>query len=182
MKKTIFAFDQDGVIVDFENHFSKLWKRAHPTKLHVPIEERRNFYITDDYPQELHSYMEAIQSQQYFFRDMPPIPGAIEALHELTEMGHEVRICTSPLTHNNFCASEKIEWVRENLGSEWVRRIDITKDKTLFRADILVDDRPEIKGLLKPIWEHVIFDQPYNHTVTNKRRMNWSNWREVLLN
>jgi len=54
------------------------------------------------------------------------------------------------------------------------------KDKTLIIGDILIDDKPEIKGISTPNWEHIIFDQPYNKNITNKKRINWDNFKEVL--
>ena len=36
----------------------------------------------------------------------------------------------------------------------------------------LVDDCPEVAGVLVPTWEHIIFDAPYNATAAG-RRLNW---------
>jgi 5'-nucleotidase len=61
-----------------------------------------------------------------------------------------------------------------------VARIIVSKDKALVHGDVLVDDKPEIKGALTPAWHHVIFDQPYNRQIGGIR-MTWENWRNVLL-
>ncbi|MDO8264840.1 MAG: 5'-3'-deoxyribonucleotidase, partial [Candidatus Parcubacteria bacterium] len=60
------------------------------------------------------------------------------------------------------------------------KRIILSRDKTLIRGNFLIDDRPEIKGSSIPEWEHIIFDCSYNRNVTNKKRLTWENWREVL--
>ena len=48
------------------------------------------------------------------------------------------------------------------MGEDWIKRIILTKDKTIINADMLVDDRPQIQGATIPSWEHIIYDQPYN--------------------
>jgi 5'-nucleotidase len=93
--------------------------------------------------------------------------------------GHDVRICTSPLSGARFCAAEKIQWVHDRLGPEWERRVIITKDKTLVRGDVLIDDKPEVTGALVPTWEHLVFEAPYNIGAAGWR-INWGNWSEVL--
>jgi 5'-nucleotidase len=55
----------------------------------------------------------------------------------------------------------------------------LTRDKTLVRGDILVDDKPTIAGLATPLWRHILFDQPYNRHFPTLR-LNWFTWREIL--
>jgi 5'-nucleotidase len=71
--------------------------------------------------------------------------------------------------------------VGEHLGPEWVPRTYIGLDKTRIQADFLVDDRPDITGVYRPTWEHVVFDRPYNRHITTHRRLTWLNWKRVLL-
>ncbi len=40
----------------------------------------------------------------------------------------------------------QFEWVQQHLGRGWVNRLVITKDKTIVTGDLLIDDRPKIKG------------------------------------
>ena len=95
-------------------------------------------------------------------------------------MGHQVFLCTSPLSEYQNCVLEKYEWVDEHLGPEWVDQIVLTRDKTIVYGDVLIDDRPQIDGAATPTWEHILYDQPYNRTETSKRRLTWANWRSVL--
>jgi 5'-nucleotidase len=44
--------------------------------------------------------------------------------------GHEVFLCTSPLTGSRWCVPEKLAWVGQHLGPRWLRRTIITADKT----------------------------------------------------
>ena len=97
----------------------------------------------------------------------------------MLDAGHDVRICTAPLSRFTHCVPEKFQWVEDHLGPEWVARIVLTKDKTLVRGDVLIDDKPEVTGRLVPTWEHLVFEAPYN-TASRGRRVNWGNWREFL--
>ncbi|MBM3256507.1 MAG: hypothetical protein FJZ04_03520 [Candidatus Moranbacteria bacterium] len=59
------------------------------------------------------------------------------------------------------------------------RNIVFAKDKTWVSGDILIDDKPKIEGQEEPLWEHVIFDRPYNRHVKG-RRINWQNYTKIL--
>lgn len=89
-------------------------------------------------------------------------------------------ICTAPLSQYENCVLEKYRWVEKHLGRDFVSKIILTRDKTLIRGDILIDDRPEITGIIEPAWEHIVFNLPYNKNVSGKRRIAWENWRSVL--
>ncbi|MBK9924682.1 MAG: 5'-3'-deoxyribonucleotidase [Anaerolineales bacterium] len=172
--------DMDGVISDFDGEFLKRWQTRHPDKFYIPMEERTVFYVKDQYPEELKPLVAEILLEPGFFRDMMPMDGAKEALLEMAAMGLEVFICTSPLTTYKNCVLEKFEWVDQFLGPEWVKRIVLTKDKTLVKADYIIDDKPDITGVeSKPDWEHILYDRPYNKG-GSKKRLTWENWKDVL--
>lgn len=176
----IILIDQDGVLADFETGFLENWQKKFPGRMYIPISERRNFYHTLDYPKEFQDDIRGIFRTPGFFAGLPVMEGAIDAVCEIKELGHEVFICTAPFPDNETCSQEKLDWIRRNLGREFLSHTIITYDKTLVRGNILIDDRGEVIGLLNSIWEHIVFDQPYNGNVEGKRRLNWKNWREVL--
>ena len=172
--------DMDGVITDFDQEFLQRWRKRHPEKFYIPLEKRSVFYVRDEYPQELKPLVEEILFDSSFFAEMTPVPGAKEALDEMDAKGWEVFICSSPLSFYGNCVLEKYKWVETVLGPAWVKRIILTKDKTIIKADILIDDRPEVTGLeSNPTWEHILYDRPYNRDI-NKRRLTWENWKDVL--
>lgn len=172
--------DMDGVIADFDQELLTRWQERHPDKPYIPLEQRKAFYVKDDYPEELKPLVVEILLESNFFEKMIPVPGAKEALEEMEAMGFEVFICSSPLSTYGNCVLEKYKWVETILGPNWVRKIILTKDKTLIKADVLIDDKPEITGVEKtPSWEHILYDRPYNRDI-NKRRITWENWKDVL--
>ncbi|MBD3253412.1 5'-3'-deoxyribonucleotidase [Candidatus Pacearchaeota archaeon] len=175
----IILVDMDGVIADFETGLLNRFKETHPDKQYVPLEKRTNFYVDEDYPEEMRNLLREIYRGKGFYFSLPPVPGSLEVLTELQSQ-EEVFICTSPLSIYEHCVPEKYQWVDHYLGKSWVRRLILTKDKTVVRGDILIDDRPEVTGITSPSWEHVLYSQPYNQQVSSKRRLTWQDWREVL--
>lgn len=177
----IILVDQDGVLADFEGGFLRLWRERHPDLPYVPLVDRRTFLIEDQYPAEHLGLVREIQNARGFFLGFQPIPGALAALREMLAAGHEVFICTSPISANPWCAPEKYEWVERHLPPPWKKRVILTADKTLVHGDYLIDDKPKITGCRRPDWRHVVFDQPYNrHVVDRPRLSDWRDWRFVL--
>ena len=175
----IILVDMDDVIVEFEKRVIELVLKQNHGEKDLFKKERKKFKLDEEYP-ELKELIEEIKSQKELTENLEPIPGSIEALKEIKEMGHEVFICTSPLAKYEISVLEKYKWVEKNFGHEWTKKIILTKDKTLIKGDILIDDNPEIHGLKDPEWEHIIFDRPYNKHVKNKKRLTWCNWKKVL--
>ena len=176
----IILLDQDGVLADFEHAFIASWRQRHPDIAPVEFAARKSFYLREDYAPELRAQAEAIYTAPGFIRDLPPVPGAIAAYQELLALGMDVRICTSPLSQFENCVAEKYLWVEKHLGREATNRLILTKDKTLIQGQLLIDDKPQISGAAQPQWRHILFDAPYNRQVTDRPRLDWSNWRNVL--
>jgi 5'-nucleotidase len=172
--------DMDGVIADFENAFLARWIKLYPDKEYIPVDKRTTHRIVDQYPLEFRRLVEEIYYQPGFFKTLLPIPNSINSLKTMLEINYDVFICSSPLENFRNCVLEKYEWVEEQLGFDWTRRLILTKDKTLIQAEILIDDSPAIKGSIQPVWEQIIYDQPWNKNGIG-RRLTWDNWKEVLL-
>ena len=131
--------------------------------------------------------LKALYVEPGFFRDMPPIDGSIKALHSMVAHGYNVRLCTSPLASSPVCLAEKAEWVIRHLGPQWIDRLILTRDKTLVRGELLIDDAPQAKGdSATPSWRHVYFAQPHNApgkpgaSAARPRLERWSEWQAFL--
>ena len=177
----LILVDQDGVLANFEQAFYQAWQQSRHQQNFpaIPPEQRRHFYPRDDYPAEYAAFTRELIASKGFFRQLPPMAGAVDALKAMQEAGHEVVICTAPINEYQYCVPEKYEWVEAHLGLEWTRRMVVTKDKTLVHGDVLIDDRPHIHGHMQPQWQHVLYDQPYNRDV-DKPRLTWGTWQQVL--
>ncbi len=78
------------------------------------------------------------------YRNLDVIPGAVNAIEKIVEMGYEVWALTKPPSKNPSAASEKIEWMYENFPV-FKDRIIITPDKGAVgeSRDFIIDDHPE---------------------------------------
>jgi 5'-nucleotidase len=177
--------DQDAVIADFERALLDAFRAKHPSAPFIALADRREVSARKQYGPQWGPAVDAIMKTEGFYLSLPVIPGAARALEEMREAGHEVFVCTSPLSGTRFCMPEKLAWVEEHLGPSWVDRVIITKDKTLVgdpsRSSVLVDDRPGVAGLVSPPpWRQVLFDAPYNQADPAPRLTAWAGWRPVL--
>lgn len=179
MSKVILV-DQDGPLAGFEERFLELWQEKYPHYPAVKLEELKHFYTTLNYPKEIRDKVIEIQTAPGYIRSLPMKPGAREALNEMVVAGHDVRICTTVQLNYKNCVLEKFLWVEDNLGPEWVKKIIMTRDKTMVRGDFLIDDRPQIEGSMTPTWEHVVWDYSYNRHIEARRLSSWSEWQHVL--
>jgi len=182
----MLLIDLDGTLADFEQGFINTWKKLYPGVPHLPKESRKCFYLHEEYPEEQREKVLSVYRTN-FYLETPPLPGAVEAIHEMENLGIDFRICTAPpsIEYAQFeglqnQVSGKYWWVKKFLGEQILKKIVISGDKTIIRGKYLIDDKPKITGSLYPAWEHIIFDQPYNKRCKG-RRINWDNWKEIIL-
>lgn len=177
----IFLSDLDGVGTEWDNNFDNDILTRYSHIPNFPLKhERKSFNFYDGQPEEIVVAIQEIMDRPGFYDELSPIEGWVDAMHEIQDEGHEVFIVTSPWVTNPTCVQDKFNWVARHLGEEWRSRVIITKDKTLVRGDVLVDDKPTITGAMIPVWEHVVYDQPYNQGLPNRRLTHWADWRITL--
>lgn len=114
-KKRLY-FDMDGVLVDFESGLAQLDEQT--------LKEYEGHY--DEIPG--------------LFGLMKPMPGAIDAVHRLSELYDCYILSTAPWK-NPSAWSDKVLWVTKYLDDVFHKRIVITHCKNLCKGDILIDDR-----------------------------------------
>lgn len=179
----VVLVDMDNTLVDFDLEFGKRWVAARPEDTLDLIKSRKHFELEQNFSAELKPLAIKIMSEPGFFKSFAPQPYAVEAVKEMTEAGLHVLLCTAPLPFQwETCVAEKYAWVRHHLGEEFLTRMIITRDKTVVKGRLLIDDKPLIRGACdKPEWTHIVFDQPYNQEVEDKMRLkNWKAWRAVV--
>lgn len=174
--------DADGVLVNWGLAWNQAMDGLGERAINIPRHEQQvTFNLNAGRTQDERKLIAEVMSREGFYRDLEPIPGAKQALKEMLKAGHDVRIVTSPWVSNPTCASDKFNWFVRHYGAQWGQRVIITTDKTLVRGDYLIDDRPEVTGVETPVWEHVLFDQPYNRSVEGRKRIvNWRDWESVI--
>lgn len=126
MKNRKIFFDMDGVLVNFQSGIDKL---DEATRLQYADDGKGKSHY-DDVPG--------------IFSLMDPIPGAIEAVHELQEMGYDLYILSTAPWGNPSSWSDKVKWVAKHLDDVFHKRMIITHCKGLLAAQenaYLIDDR-----------------------------------------
>ena len=181
-RKPIILVDMDGVLANFQLECLTRWRQKYPKSPFIPLEEIKNHDLCKDYESLHEGYgelMKAIYYQDDFYDNLPVINGALPVLDEMLDAGYEVFICTAPL-RSAHCMTAKIQWMNHHFGNKWIDRMILTRDKTLICGDILIDDKPQITGLIKPHFVHILFDQPFNRNEPKNRITQWSNWRSTI--
>ena len=130
MEKIVYV-DMDNVLVDFQSAFPKLPKKV--------LDEYEN--DKDDIPG--------------IFALMEPMPGAIESFIELTKHFETYVLSTAPWD-NPSAWSDKLLWVKNNLGEHAFKRLILTHHKNLNTGDYLIDDRTA-RGADNFAGEHIHF-------------------------
>lgn len=179
----VVLVDMDNTVVDYDLEFGKRWMNAHPSNTLDQIKLRKHFELEQNFSADLKPIAVEIMSKPGFFMSFQPTPYAVEALQEMEAAGLSVFLCTAPSPMQwETCVAEKYGWVRKNLGEDWMKRIVVTRDKTLVKGKVLVDDKPKVVGVVeKPDWVHVVYDQPYNRNVEDRLRLtDWHKWRDVI--
>lgn len=179
----IILIDLDGPLADLEGEFLKRWKEKFPDEFFIPFDQRKNFFLNDDYPEHLRKKAADILEASGFFVELPPVSGGLDAVKKMAALGHKVFLCTSDIYMNKTGLADKRKWVEKYLGHDLAKGMIFTRDKTLVRGNYLIDDKPEITGILTPEWKHIIFDQPFNKNTAHKSRIktDWSNWEDIIL-
>lgn len=181
----IIAVDMDGVLCEWNDTYDRYLDAMGDAAKHIPrTRDQKTFNLWQGRTVEESEMIHKVMDTPGFYRDIEPTPGAVDAIRKMVSEGHIVYIVTAPHPSNPTCADDKIWWVRTHLGTEFVDKLVITRDKTSVRADVLIDDRPDIHGQLKPSWKHIFFSQPWNESFNDRPRItSWhSDWLFVLLN
>jgi len=114
-KKRVFV-DMDNVLVDFESGLA---------------------LVSDSVKKEYEGRLDEIPG---LFGLMKPMPGAIDAMHELQKHFDLFILSTAPWK-NPSAWSDKVSWVTKYLDDVFHKRMVITHRKDLCQGDYLIDDR-----------------------------------------
>jgi 5'(3')-deoxyribonucleotidase len=130
MKKILYI-DMDNVLVDFPSAFNKVPKR---------------YLIT---------HKDKMDEIPGIFSLMDPIPKAIESFNQLSSFFDTYILSTSPW-ENPSAWTDKLNWVKKNLGASAYKRLILSHHKNLNIGDFLIDDRLA-NGADRFVGEHIHF-------------------------
>lgn len=182
----VVLLDMDSVLVDWDEGFWNKWQDRSPIdrSLSHSIEE----CLIGDAGLEIQA--KEIYLSKGVFRDLVPMDGALKAMKQMEKAGLKLFICTTPIAGSEFCSQEKLDWVKNYLGENWVDRVILTANKTLVVGDILIDDKLPKEFLrhgrhATTAWKQIVFDAPYNRKVESgvphcPRMFHWRDWQACV--
>jgi 5'-nucleotidase len=177
--------DMDGVLADFElRRYEILLSRNLPA---LPPHCVFDFYAIDSYTyyfgEDSVQRAQDVLLEEGFFSSLKPIPGSIEGINRLVDLGHDVAICSKPLRKNQWCCEEKLSWIKTHLGDKFLETAILADAKSEYHADYLIDDRADLtsfalsRGEPHPPWKHILFSQPWN-TFSKEHHAVMTDWND----
>lgn len=171
--KTIFV-DLDNTIAEFSDHLVNKVNELYGSNIAV-CQIDFNYSGVTNAAHLLGKTREELYKVVYspgFFRDLKPIPGAIETLEELVKTGYKIRIMTSihrerpPIN----APRDKFLWVEKYLSNvTQPSEIIFAEEKALLIGEnsILIDDAPGY--LQNPLLKGRVigFRRMYNQTIND---------------
>ncbi|MCC7052855.1 MAG: hypothetical protein IT355_06270 [Gemmatimonadaceae bacterium] len=170
------AIDMDEVLADTAVHQLAWYARDFgPGLTRADLHGRHLFSVI---PPEHHEAVRAHLMHPRFFRDIPVMPGAIDAVLALGER-YDLFVASAAMEHP-VSFGPKFEWLREHFPMIPPSRCVFCGDKSVLGADILIDDSPY--QLVQFRGEPVIFTAPHNvHESRFRRVQNWPHAVSELL-
>jgi 5'(3')-deoxyribonucleotidase len=165
------AIDMDEVLADPIHKFIRLYNRDYNTPTDLLQEPGKEFF--HHLPAEINSKWYEYINEKGFFRDLPVIDGAIEAVRKLQE-NNEIYIVSAAMEFRNSL-EDKLDWLGEHFPFIGWRNIMFCGDK-IIKADVLIDDRA--KNFVGFNGRTLLFTSPHNLLLNDYERVN--NWQEVL--
>lgn len=169
MKKSI-AIDMDGVIADTETHFINWYEREYGVR--IATHAIQGLKEEEMFPDK--SAARRFAFTPGFFRTLPVMEGAVEAVQALME-NFEVYIVSAAMEFPQSLP-EKREWLHEHFPFIDWRHIIFCGDKSIIGTDYMIDDH--IKNLDNFKGTTLMFHAFHNVNYNHHQRVN--NWQEVL--
>ena len=173
--RKVIAVDMDEVIADaLAEHLSR-YNRDFPDDFPQPL-TLANLHgrrLWQAVPPSRHAALDAYFRNDDFFRHLAVMPDAPRVLQRL-QSRYDIFIASAAMeVPSSFTA--KYDWLAEHFPFIPTSHIVFCGNKSILRADFLIDDNPRQLGAFHG--EGILFTSPANVNVTDYRRVN--NWQEA---
>ncbi len=174
----IVYVDMDGVMAEFDKGLETKLLQADPT---IDLSDKSSdFYLHKRLKTpEAVRMAQAIANSRGFFLDLEPADGLQEGWQRMIDAGFHPVVLSKPLSSNQWCAAEKLEWLDGIMGPKVADEAILADSKADFDGVALVDDRPETPNFDRATWQQVMFSRHYNLNVVTDFRID--NWRDPNL-
>ena len=158
----------DGVIADVYTKLHEIHERETGQKL-------KEADIAGKLEEEAFPDQRKWVSEPGFFRDLPVMEGSREALEKLSAK-YEILVVSLATEFPNSL-TDKLMWLHEHFPFISWKQIVFCGDKSILKADILIDDHP--KKLDNFPGKTYMFTQPLNILIRNSRHTRINSWTEI---
>jgi 5'(3')-deoxyribonucleotidase len=187
-ERKVIAIDMDEVLADaLQEHLDRYNRDfASATQPAITLDDLRGRRLWQVIPPHHHATLDNYFRDVDFFRVLRVMPEAQRVLQRL-QTRYEVFIASAAMeVPTSFAA--KYEWLAEHFPFIPTSHIVFCGDKSILRADYLIDDNPRQLKLFHdtrndgPIREGILYTSPANVGITGYRRVdNWLAVEEMFL-
>jgi 5'-nucleotidase len=171
MEKPVLLLDMDEVVVDFTNAWIERF--YHKTGISLNREDWKAWDLKNILPENVFEEFVATLREPGFFRNLPPMKGAIEGIRELNDYYDIVFLTAS----SQYAYNDKFHWIEENLSFVKKPNLILTHRKDLVIGEYLVDDAPH-NLIHSPAKTKIVFDAPWNRDLKTFTRV--YNWEQLI--
>jgi 5'(3')-deoxyribonucleotidase len=182
----VFGVDLDGVVADFYGGLRPIaaeWLGVDVASLPERVSWGLVEWGVDRAPggyERLHRF--AVTQRELFLR-VPPMPGAPQALRQLSIEGVRIRIITHRLFIKYFhqvAVSQTIQWLDRHDVPYW--DLCFMQEKTAVGADLYVEDSPvNVERLRAEGQKTIVFTNSTNEQLAGPRANTWDEVIELVL-
>lgn len=168
MKQPIILVDLDDIVVDLRGPWVQWINESF--NLQLTGEHLTDWSIEKCVPESVGKEVYNFLNLQGIFSCLEPMPGAVEALTYLHEMGYDIVIASAP-ARDAYTAAQKLLWIAEWIP--WMSRRDVLLGhrKELIKADVFIDDSPANLIKYREAWPGdakgpflITIDWPFNRS------------------
>ena len=182
-QRKIIAVDMDEVIADaLQAHLDRYNQDfANADTPAITLDDLRGRRLWQVVPSKHHAALDNYFRDEHFFRNLRVMPHAQRVLEAL-QSRYEIFIASAAMeVPSSFAA--KYDWLAEHFPFIPTSHIVFCGDKSILRADFLIDDNPRQLALFHDLTnpatprEGILYTAPSNCNLTTYRRVD--NWQAV---
>lgn len=164
--------DMDGVLCNLIDKWFSTYNREYNDAIEIGMLQQWGPHHYARAGKAVYKYL----SQPGFFRDLDPIPGAVEGVHKLLAQGHDVVVVTAAKNGHR----DKLDWIREHIPEIKSDHVIFSHRKELVRGDVLFDDAPHNLEAFAAYAQPVAMAYPYNQGVSCPRMNSWGDFNTYI--
>lgn len=160
-RKLTVLIDLDGIVVDLLSEWLKAYNAEYGDSL--TKDDVKSWDMHENVKKECGFKIYNFIDIDECYTDLPPLPGAVEGIRAIREMGHDP-VIVSASSKNPLSAARKIAWCAKYLKMKR-KDVIISSRKELVAGDILIDDSPVNIAAYKTRWPRTpvaTIAYPYN--------------------